>query len=345
MNGIDFLKVNADTEALALTKYLGTFTEAWRNQPTILDSGLPVIHRTFQEDGKDFQHLQFASRPPPEEFDPGDEILGQNYAMDEVRVSPDKYLVASAFIKRDQMKKSHVTLIPQLARSHAREIKLLREKRIFITAALAARDSAKTKDGLLVHSGGNRVTVTGGSLAAAFPLSATGAATFRSALRTLALRQDEDNIPSEGRYLWVPPYMKSVALYDNTAQVFSEEYQDPSRPNVVGKRQVTLLENYKLVGAPNFTSNNGTLPDQLIIDQPSKYNADFRPGVSNGTPVAITLCQGPDGGAAVSEVTFDEVQSFVKYFPERMGWLLVSFIMSGVGKTDSYCAGSIELIS
>lgn len=345
MNGIDFLKVNSDTEALALKKYLGTFTEAWRNQPTLIDSGLPVIHRTFQEDGKEFQHLQFAERPDAEDFDPGDQILGQNYAMTEVLIGPDKYLVASAFIKRDQMKKSHVTLIPKLAKSHARKLKMLREKRIFITAALAARAQASNKDGLLVHSGGNRVTVTGGTLAAAFPLSATGAATFRSALRTLALRQDEDSIPSTNRYLWIPPYMNSVALYDNTAQVFSEDYIEPGTNNVQ-KRMITLLEGYKLLAdKPNFTSANGTLPDQLIIDQPSKYNADFSPGASTGTPVAISLCEGPDGGAAVAEVTFDEVQSFVKYYEDRLGWLVASFTMCGAGVMDPYCAGSIELIS
>lgn len=346
MNGVNFLGTGADDQALALKLYMGKFNEAWRNPAHIADTGLPVIHRKTVTDGKSWQFLQLADSPEAENFTPGDEMLGQDFAIHEGTITPDMYLVAHKFVKKDQFHLAHFDILSRFARQHARKIAQRRDKRLFTMAALAARAAAVTKNGLAVHNGGNRVTraVASGVKATAYPLSATGAANIRADLRTLGYQMDLDMIPQDNRYAWADPWIRQVLLYDNTSQLFSEDYIDGE--NKIQKRQIMLVEGFKIVGWPNTTSVGGPLPNENITSELAKYNADFSgAGTTDGTPVVIVLTEGPDGGAAIGEVTFERVSHVVKYIEERLGWLMMSYTLQGCGRIDDYCAGSIEVIS
>ena len=343
-NTFQFLRTDTDSQALALKRYMAHFTEAPRNSVFLYDTGLPVIFRKTVDWGKSHQFLMDADAPSAEEFEPGDEMLGQAGAVDEGTITVDKYIVAHSFVPQDQMRISHFDILPRKARQHKRKIEQRYDKRLFTVAALAARDAAVTKNSLTVHNGGNRVTRSGGSVAAAYPLSATGAANFRADLRSLGYSMDLDNIPVESRYLWVTPYIRQVLLFDNTAQVFSEDYINGE--NVIMKRQVTLVEGFKIVAFPNTTSNGGSMPDENITSESfSKYNGDFTVGASTGTPVAIALTNGDDGAAGIGLLTYEGIKSFMVYQQEKLGWLFGSYILCGAGKLNPWCVGSIEVIT
>lgn len=347
LNVTHYLDTTAGGQELALKVYTGLFQEAWRQQVYLWDAP-GVVERLRASEGKSHQVLQFADLPDAEEFNPGDEMLGQNFAIGEVTISVDKYLVSHASIPRDDMKIGHESrVMGKLAPAQARKIGQRYDKRMFSLACQAARAAAVTKNGLTIHNGGNRVTRSGtASVATAFPASANGATNLRADLRLLSQRMDEDNIPPENRRLWLRPDMKTVLLYDNTAQLFSFDYiKGASMGNDINDASVVKLEGFSVVGFPNTTTNGGPFPDSNITtDSISKYNANFSIQASNGTPVALVLCSGPEGQAAVAAVTYDEVQHFVKYEETKLAWVVASFTLMGAGIVSPYCAGSVEVI-
>lgn len=344
-NAIRFLGTGSDDQALALKFYMGKFVEAPRSSIFLYDRGLPVISRQMVTAGKSFQFLMDGDIPDPEDFEPGDEMMGQQYAVEEGTITVDKYLVAHTLIPRDQFKISHFDILGRLARKHKLKIGRAYDRRLMITAAKAARaTTAVTKNGLAIHSGGNSVTRGGGAVATAYARSSTGASNFRADLRTLGGQMDVDNIDPENRYMMAQPYIKEVLQYDTTAQLFSEDYVDPET-NRINQRKITLVEGFKILGWPNTTTNNGPLPDQNITSGLSKYQGNFTPGASTGTPVAIALTNGDDGSAAVGLVEFEGIQHVVKYIDERLCWLVMSYALCGVGQLNPWCAGSVEVIT
>lgn len=344
MNAIKFLGTGADDQALALKMYLAHFSDAWREGIQLADNDMGVVMRKHVTAGKSHQFLQFADTPEVEDFEPGDEMIGQSFAIGEGTVTPDKYLVAHHFVGKDQMEISHVDVLSRLGRADAMKIRRKRDRRLFLTAVSAARTAAATKNGLTIHNGGNVVTRGSTTVALAYPLSATGAANFRADLRALGYQMDLDSIPPEGRKVWITPYIRQVLLYDTTVQLFSRDYNTGG--NDINRRQIMLVEGFEIVGFPNTTTNSGPMPDQNITTELAKYNIDCSLSASTtvGTPVAVALCAGPDGGAAIAEITYEDVQHYVKFVPEKLGWLIGSYTMQGCGVVDAYCAGTIEAV-
>jgi len=340
-----FLAAGSDDTALALKVYSGVFNEAWRNQPKLYTAEQPVIHKRSAAGSKSYQFLKFAETPNADEsYRPGGDLAGQAFAVDEGTNSVDDgYVIAHHRLPRDHTVVSHFEVWAQLARADARQVGMVLDRRLFTTACLAARAPATTKNGLTVDSGGNRVTRSGGSVAAAYPRSATGAANFRADLRQLARLMDEDNVPPETRWLWYTPYMNEVLLYDNTAQVFSRDYA--TNGNDISTRTVRVIEGFKVVDERvNTRTNGGSFPDSNIVTGPARYQGDFSIGASTGTPVALALCQGPDGGAAVTMGNWEDVQNIVHYDPETLSWFMASFVLGGISQMNPYCAGSVEVI-
>lgn len=341
-DNVKFLGTSTDDLDLALKFYAGKFIEAPRSSVFLYDSGLPVVERKTVTEGKSWQFLQNADGPTPFDFDPGDEIQGQDGAVQEVTATVDNYIVTARRIGKDQKQYSHFDYVAKLARQHKMKIERLYDKRVFTVAALAARSAAVTKNGLSIHAGGNRVTRDDESVAAAYPLSATGASRFRADLRSLRYEKDIDNV-GENSYLWLPPYMRQVVLYDDTAQVFSEDYINGE--NQQQTRKVMLLEGFKIVGFPNYSSAGGPFPNENFTNnRQSKYDGNFTIGTANGTPVALALSEDNEGGAAVALLTFEQITPFVIWQPERLSWLVGAYVFCGASQLNPWCAGSVEVI-
>lgn len=355
-NAVSYLANAAGTDltSLALKIYSGVFSEAYRNQPKLWNRPSPGIHRKEDASGsKSYQWLKFAETPAADEdYHPGDDLLGQGFAVDEGSNSVDSgYIVAHHKIPRYDMAIGHFEIMTRLARADARQIGMTGDKRVLITAALAARAAATTKLGLNTDTGGNRVTRNGGSSAAtavatAYPLSAAGAANYRADLRALAYAMDTDNIPREGRELWHTPYMEQVLLYDTTAQLFSKDYQYDGDGNKINERTVRIVEGFKIVDNVNTVTNGGSFPDANVTTGPSRYHGNFlaQAGGTNGVPVAVVLCAGPDGSGALSIGTWDRVANNVIYVPQQMCYFVQSAILSGISQMNTACAGSIEVV-
>lgn len=350
VNATRFLASGSDDTSLALKMYSGSYVEAPRSGVFLYGGDMGVYRKTVGE-GKSWQFLMDADVPAPElEYTPGDELLGQAFATEEGTLTADKYVVAHAYVPRDQVAYSHFDRVGHLAAQHKSKIEREFDKRVFISAALAARtsvDTAVNKNGLLIHKGGNRVTrtVSDGLPATAYPSSATGAANLRADLRTLALRLDIDNVPRGGRWLFLRPDMIEVLLWDTTATLWSQDYQFA---NDIGKRSVKVIEGFNVYPEGiNTTTNGGPFPDENITTGPTKYQARFDAvsGSTNGTPVALAMCTGMPGQAPVGLITFENVIQTVKYVDERLSWFMSSHILAGAGVMHPWCAGSIEVLN
>lgn len=348
-NAVSYLSNAAGTDltSLALKIYSGVFMDAYRNQPKLWTRPTPGIHRNVSASGsKSYQWLKFAETPnADEDYHPGEELLGQGFAVDEGTNSVDSgYIVAHHKIPRYDMQVGHFEIMTRLAQADARQIGMTGDRRMFITAALAARQtSAITKNGLTVDTGGNRVTRTAADVATAYPLSSTGATNFRADLRALAYAMDIDNIPRENRELWITPYMEQVLLYDNSMQLFSKDFQFDGMGNKINERQVRLIEGFKLVENVNTMTDGGSFPSGNITTGPSRYQGNFNPAAGNGAPVAIVLAGGADGTGAISVGTWDQVANNVIYVPQQMCYFVQSAILSGIAPMNYSCVGSIEV--
>lgn len=347
VNAVQFGATGSDNDALFLKMYWGSMVEAPRSSVFLWDKGLPFIDRRTVDAGKSFQFLMDADAPAPEEFTPGDEVLGQLYAYGEGTVTADGYIVCHKYVPRDAMLKSHFDILPRLGRQHMNRMQREYDKRVMIQSALGARASAATEKGLTIHNGGNRVTNTGGSggaLTSRYPLSTTGASNFREDLRALGRQMDEDNL-SENRYAIAPPHIRSVIQYDNTAEVFSEDYIDGQNNKM--QRKVTLVEGFKFLGWPNQSSNGGPFPNENFTSSsmPSKYRGNFQAAASTGVPAVITFAEGNDGSAAIGIAEFEAIQAGVFWRPEKLSYLVMSWMYVGCNYMHPWALGSAEIIT
>lgn len=365
-NNVNWLATGSDDYNLALIQYKGNFADAWRNQPRLYNSPYPLIDRKGAVKGmKAYQFLQFAQIPNPEIYNPGEEPTGQDYEVEQGTITVDKPIQAAQFVRRDSIAVGHFDVFGKLGIAHAREIGMALDRRLFNTASLASRASQLlgTDTGLLVHNGGNRVTRSGGSstvataITNAYPASPIGAQNLRTDLRLLARYMDEDAIPEDGRYLYLHTRMREVLTFDgayvwgtpsnttgnNTSTLFSSDYQ--SGENNQNRRIITELEGFKVLGFVNPQSGQGSMPDQNVTSGPTKFQGNFSPSTSTGTPIAMAFCMAPDGGAAVSMGTWDQVMPVIYYDEKLMGWWVKSYLHTGIGQMYPYCAGAVEILS
>lgn len=341
---------SATTDDLFLKFYTGEFNAAPQSGTFLYNTGAPGIYRKTVTEGKSWQFLMEAWDPAAEDFDPGNQLLGQSFEEAEGTITPDKYLVAHHKIPKDEMHRSHFEVLSRRAKQHRGTLERLMDRRICITAALAARASASTgtRTGATIHNGGNRVTRAGSSavsdtaIAAAYPRTAAGALNFLQDVRQLARQMDEDNIPDgpQNRGLLLTPYIRDVLQFDSTGHVWSKDFISDGANNM--RREVQTLCGFQILGYPNKTSGSGPMPNENFTTGLSKYQANFLPGTSQGTPVALALCNSMDA-SAVGLVTFEEIKHEVVYLPDQLCYLVMSYTYAGVGQMHPWAAGSIEV--
>lgn len=335
-----------DNESLFLKMYTGSFVSAPRSGLLIHHGPADrFIYRKRPGSGKSWQYLMMAEVPEAEEYNPGEDLLGQVMAVEEGTITTDQYVVCHHWIGKDRMDQSHFEILPQLSERHSSRMERLYDRRAFITAALGARQtSAITKNGLNVHNGGNRVTRTGGTIAAAYPLSSTGAANLRADIRSLGLALTQDNIAPghQNRALILDPYLVLVLTFDNTGQVFSKDYVTT---NDQMRHEVRVLEGFTVLGEANTTSNGGPLPNQNITDGPTKYQGNFTAQAADGIPGVICLTRSLEAEYGLGMIEFEKLTHYVKYFPERLSWLVMSYMRTGCDRMHTWCLGSIEAIT
>jgi hypothetical protein len=347
-NSTRFLDSSSESLALANKIFTGVVNEAARSATFLWDKDVSYIMRKNVEGGgKSFQYLRWGKLPEPENFEPGDEVLGQVFAVDEGTITTDKFLVAHNFVPQDHMEYAQFDVLARLGKSQGAAIGRLYDKRLFTLASKAARTYANTnttKNGLNIHAGSNRVTRTGATVSTGTPsytADSTGAANVRADLRSLALLMDKDNLIGMGRDLYIIPDVKNTLLFDTTAQVFSRDYM--SGENNIGNREVTKLEGFNIRGIPNQSSAGGPMPNENLVDAAlSKYTGNFLASGTNGFPLALAFAEGSDGGAALGVMTYSKIRTVVIHQETKLGYIVMSYLLVGADVMGPDLIGVVE---
>ena len=327
---------------------------SFRSHSLIANSPFPLIDRRSVAGAAAFQYYMFGRMPTPsKEYQSGDDVLGQDYTLKNGQVNVDDIILGSGVIGEKDSIVSHISMMPYIAQETGRQVALELDRRILNQHALAARTAAltDTTTGLTVHNGGLRVTRSGGSatvataMAAAYPLSAAGAANLRADLRNLNYLADQNYWPEDQRKLICDVYLRQVLQYDpNAAQWASADYID-GQNNLV-QRRVMEIEGWKIMHWVNRNANDGILPDTNITSyvKSTKFNANFVPQASVGYPCVMAFGADSDENAAVGFGTWQGIRSDVFWKQWQHVWLGQTWCLTGIEKSKVYSAGSIEVI-
>lgn len=339
---MDFLRGATSGEfQLALTQLWGSAIEAFRESTVLVDSGLPIIatKQIGPGGGKTHQFYMHADLPAPDEtHTPGDTLMGQQFEVQESTITVDEILPAHYRPRIDHMMLQPTELVASLGPRSGKRIARAIDQRAMNLLITTARMAAVTKNGLTVHNGGNRVERVGSSgVSDAYPVSSTGALNFRADVAELAQLMDEDNVPEDGRYLFITPYIRRV-LGMNT-DIFNVWYGNNGQ-NRQNSRLIGELEGFQVIVAKNrIPSTNVTSYTRTSV----KYNGDYSRTGATGQPVAVAACGARDGMAAIGRVNVFDMMSSITPDEHTNTVLVKNQVFMGMGSLMPACAGVIEV--
>lgn len=296
--------------------------EFWNERTTLFHDLVPgEIAHTFVTRGD--------SPEDPEYHVPGAFIEGgTSVQMKTTITTDDKIIKAQRLPDIDQIF-SRWDLISPANEENVRLISELLDKRMARLGIRAARSAAVTN----VHSGGKVVTRTAATEAAAYAISAAGAENFEADASDLARKFDDDNIPRDGRLLFVSN--RTIQVLTRSAKLMNRDYT-PQDVTQYHRRAVGMCEGFALVPTNHLPTTNYT-------SDLSKYNVDASIGGSDGLPVALAMWAGEGkapigcvraGGGLMSDVYQDK---------NRDVTLTNSKIVCGMGELHVWLAGVIQV--
>ena len=321
------LEISGDSRALTQTLLDATMArrffdanEFWNPRTTLFYDLAPgEVAHTFAFEGDS-----------PEDSDyhvPGQFIEGGTTVQAKTTITVDDLLVKALRLPFIDEILSKWNLIEPRAMECARiQAEKLdnRMARLLVNAAVTA---AVTN----VHSGGKSVTRSGvASEAAAYPVSDTGAENFEADASDLARKFDDDNIPRDGRLLFVSN--RTVQVLTRSKKLMNRDYT-PQDVTQYHKRAVGVCEGFVLVPTNHLPSTN-------VTTDLSKYNGDYRFASTNGQPAAIAVWAG-EGKAPVGCVRAGGFRNTVYRDENRNVNLVKNEILCGMGVLHPWLAGAI----
>lgn len=335
-NAMRYLADSSGDFGLSLKQYWGSCVEAFRDESILFDGSLNVIDRKSITGTNSYQFLMMSDLPNSEEHTPGDELLGQQFEVQDGTITVDTILASHADVPLDQMLQSHFDITAKLGPKQGKRLARDMDARLFNLAISTARSAAVTKNGLSIHNGGNRVTNSAVTVATRYPVSSTGAQNFRADAANLAQLMDEDFVPEDNRYLMITPYIRRVLGMDTT--IFDVRYGQNGSENNLNKRLIGEIEGFKVLVA------KGRIPSTNITSYTqSKYNGNYLV-TGTGEPVALALCGAMDGSAAMGMVTLQGIRTVGMADERRNTFFLKAQMLVGAGSLHPWCAGSIEVV-
>ena len=333
------LKSGTDDRSLAATFFEKEVLIAFRTGTIFYNMlDLVVAHRMVTE-GKSWKWPLLGDAPSSEYHTPGAELLGQAQSASEVTVNIDDELLQHRHVPSIDVSLSHWDIIGTFARDMGTRLSIELDTKVIRMLIKAARTAASSG----FHSGGNLVARTGAgddySNTNVYPTTTTGSTNYRDDAAQLAQLMDEDNVPREGRYLVIPPYIQRVLTKDTT--LFSRDYQLDG-DNVLNKRVIGMMEGFRIFVSPNFPAESNITGDSPPSDS-TKYDVDNRYDVaSNGQVAGIAFCAGPAGQAVAMVEQSPGMETIIEKDNQRRTVFMSAAMLYGLGVWKPWCAGVIQ---
>lgn len=358
-NAVRFLSnaSGSDDTSLALKMYWGSVVEAYRTSSYLWEPPAPIIKKKTVTSGKSWQYLMLADTPDPEDHTEGDELLGQNFAVEEGTITVDQILVAHQDVPISHLAFSHFDVLGPLGVKNGKRLARKYDQRACQTAVLAYRTAAVTKNGLTVHNGGNLVQRSGSAtITTAYPATPQGAQRIMDDCAELAYAMDVDECP-EDRWILLHKHFRRVLTrengfhYDTPANtvvprgsgLFGSDYNTVG--NDLNRRQIMMIEGFKILGFANYQSAGGPIPDTNIATGLSQYQVNCA-GAATGTgkPVGIAfVAAGDQGQAGIGSVSFQGVRAHMETDERRNTVFMKAQMLAGMSKMHVWNTGGIEI--
>ena len=319
-----------DDRNLALKLFWGVVLEAFRAKTVFWDNTGNVIAFKNISEGKSWSFPIIGDDPTPTYHTPGVELLGQDVSMDEGTITIDDILVSHYDVPLDQIVMSHFDVIQPFARKLGRSLAIDLDKKLASIGISAARTAAVSG----IHSGGQVVErVNGTSVETAYAVSSTGAANFRADLSEMAQLFDEDNVPEDGRFAFITPYIRRVLQFDTN--FFDKDLT--AVPVDLHRRILGILEGFLLIPTNH-------LPITTITGTGfSKYNVDGAHAGAEGEPVCLCLCGAQEGSAGIGFVQASGIVPHMEQDERRNTTFMKAQMYGGAGVLAPWCAGEIRV--
>ena len=338
------------TRALALQMFSGLVLEAFKNKTVFYDNtgnimSLKVLQGShsaqFPIIGDDIDLASTSGNGVTKGYHaPGTFIAGETIKMSKTSIEVDDILVAAMDVGYADLDIAHFDVLGPFAMKLGRSLAQDCDKKIAIMALKAARTAAVSG----IHKGGQLVsynTAGAQAITTAYADSTVGSALFRTHAAQLARQFDEDNVPEDGRYLFIPPYIRSIMRHETA--IFDRDLTEPGNVGDLNARIIGKLEGFNLI-----MSNN--LPTATVSGYSApadKYNititVDGTGAAGTGLPAAIALCGAIEGSAGVGMVQASGIRSVIQDDERRNTKFLKSQMMVGFDVLAPWCAGAIEL--
>ena len=273
---------------------------------------------------------------------PGDFIVGRRVKMSERTIRCDDVLVAPIDIPFADLDLSHFDVLTPYAQKLARSLAMDLDRKIATVAYKAASTAGVTG----VYPGGNEVFVEaadGTDVSAYFPNTAGGALAFRNAAADLAELMDQDNVPEEGRFLFISPYIRKILRFES--EIFNRDLNNAAVVGSMNERAIGLLEGFQLIVTKNLPGDwTGTTNGRYGFIDSNMSHYDFDCDLSADTekrPAAIALCGASAGSAAVGMVQAAGMRTVIEDDELREVKFCKARMHVGMGVLAPWCAGSI----
>jgi hypothetical protein len=371
---------------LALKVFSGIVLEAFREKTVFYDNTGNIMATKVLESGKSAQWpiIGDDSGVKPEYHTPGNEILGQAVTMTEGTVTVDEILVSHLDVPFKDMEISHFDVLAPYATKLGRALAIDMDKKLGLIGLSAARTAAVSA----VHNGGKQIFRDDGVSASsgqeadikvAYPNSSVGSGRFRDDIAELAQKFDEDNVPETGRYLFIPPYIRTILRHEASTYAatsvtsgsstiqgqgnpFSKDVT--SVPGDLNRRILGVLEGFNLIVTNHMPGQFGTTGNYTNAavqgvasslsttfqgtSTPTKYRVDVTGRGANtaaaqaaSKPAALALCGAQEGSAAIGMVQSAGLRSILQDDERRNTKFMKSQMLVGADVLAPWCAGVV----
>lgn len=240
---------------------------------------------------------------------PGNEITGSTVNHGEVVITIDDLLISSAFVANIDEAKNHYEVRAEYSKQMGQALAQTLDRQLLSMAALATKANDLAPAVITEIGGANRKNAGA---------SAT-ASDFRNAVYAAAQQFDEDNIPSEGRFVVVPPAIYYGLLTEGSSQLLDRDFSTSNGDYAAG----TLM---KVAGFEVIKSNN------LALDHTADATQAKFPFPTSKYEIDATNCMGMClHKDALGVVQLMDMASESQYDMRRQGTLMVSKMAVGCG--------------
>jgi hypothetical protein len=373
----------ADTNRdLALKIFSGTVYEAFRSKTVFWDNtGNILASKMLNGQGHEAQWpiIGDDTGVDPIYHDPGHQLLGQSIAMTEGVVRVDDVLVSHVDVPFADMDIAHFDVLQPFATKLGRALAIDMDKKLAVLAIQAARTAPAAN----IHGGGKAIIRDDGATSAtdaadltlAYPNTSVGSSRFRDDVAELAQLFDEDNVPEEGRYLFVPPYIRTIMRHEGTGWSNVGSVDGPagnpysrdqnSAPWDLNRRILGMMEGFNVILTNHLPTADTTFQTAATgqLAAAAKYvghfdgrdNGDDASGgggayaenqaESNAKPAAVALCGASEGSAALGLVQAAGLRAVIEDDERRNTRFLKAQMMVGADILCPWTAGYVGVYS